>query len=159
MGVNMAGEIYLTKEGRKKLIKELEDLNKRKIVVTEEMARAREHGDLKENSEYHAAKETLTNVAKRIVELESKITRSRLIEDQNMDSDTVYIGVTVKLKDQDSDEYEYTIVDVEEADASQNKISIQSPLAQGLVGHKEGDKVKVTLPGGEMEYKIIKISR
>ena len=155
----MAGEIYLTKEGRSKLINDLENLKKRKIVVTEEMARAREHGDLKENAEYHAAKETLTNVAKRIDELESKISRSRLIEDQNMDSDTVYIGVKVKLKDQDSDEYEYTIVDVEEADAAQSKISIQSPLAQGLVGHKEGDKVKVSLPAGEMEYKIIKISR
>ena len=155
----MADEIYLTKDGRNKLLKELEDLKKRRIVVTDEMARAREHGDLKENAEYHAAKETLTNVAKRIAELESKISRSRLIEDQNLDSDTIYIGVKVKLKDQDSDEYEYTIVDVEEADPSENKISIQSPLAQGLVGHREGDKVKVALPRGEMEYKIIKISR
>jgi len=155
----MAGEIYLTKDGRNKLIKELEDLKKRKIVTTEEMARAREHGDLKENAEYHAAKETLTNLAKRIAELESKISRSRLIEDQKMDSDTIYIGVKVKLKDQDSDEYEYIIVDEEEANPSESKISIQSPLAQGLLGHKKGDKVKVTLPRGLMEFEILKISR
>lgn len=155
----MAGEIYLTKEGRNKLVKELEDLKKRKIVTTDEMARAREHGDLKENAEYHAAKETLTNLAKRIAELEGKLSRARLIEDQNFDSDKIYIGVKVKLKDSDADEYEYMIVDEEEASPSENKISIQSPLAQGLLGHKKGDKVKVTLPRGLMEFEILKISR
>ncbi|MCX5781141.1 MAG: transcription elongation factor GreA [Elusimicrobia bacterium] len=155
----MGSEIYLTKDGRNKLIGELENLKKRKVVTTEEMSRAREHGDLKENAEYHAAKETLTNIAKRIAEIESKLSNVKIIEEQNLDSSKVYIGVKVNLKDQDGDEYEYTIVDAEEANLSENKISIQSPLAQGLLGHEKGDKVKVKLPVGEMVYQILDISR
>ena len=155
----MAGEIYLTKEGRNKLIDELEMLEKRKPQITEEIARAREHGDLKENAEYHAAKETLTKLGKRIAEIENKLSRSKLIEEQNIEKGKIFIGVTVKLRETDSrDEYEYTIVDIEEANAEERKISVQSPMAQGLLGHKKDDVVKVQLPGGEMEFKILKIS-
>jgi transcription elongation factor GreA len=138
---------------------ELERLQKRKPVITEEMARAREHGDLRENAEYHAAKETLTKLGQRIVEIESKLSRARIIEDQNIQRDKVYIGATVKLKDLDeNDEFEYIIVDKEEANPAERKISIQSPLAQGLLGHKEGDKVDVTLPSGVLRLEILKIS-
>ena len=155
----MGSEIYLTKEGRNKLIDELERLQKRKPVIQEELARAREHGDLKENAEYHAAKETLTKLGERIAEIESKLSRSRLISEQNIEKDKVFIGVTVTLKETESgDEYTYTIVDIEEANPMESKISVQSPMSQGLLGHKAGDVVKIQLPGGLTEFKVLKIS-
>ncbi|MCL2390603.1 MAG: transcription elongation factor GreA [Endomicrobia bacterium] len=151
--------IYLTKAGKEKLLKELEALQKRKPLVQEEIARAREHGDLRENAEYHAAKETLTNIMRRIEELDRKINSSKIIEDLNIESDKVFIGVTVSLQDEDGDDYEYMIVDLEEADPSANKISVQSPLVQGLLGHKAGETVTVELPAGKAKFKILKITR
>lgn len=151
--------IYLSKDGRNKMLQELDNLKERKPKVQEEIARAREHGDLRENAEYHAAKETLTNIQRRIAELETKLTRVQIIDDDKLGTENVFIGVTVKIQDDDGDEYDYTIVDGEEADLSQGKISIQSPLAQGLLGHKAGDTVKITLPAGLSEFKIISISR
>jgi transcription elongation factor GreA len=154
----MSSEIYLTKEGRNKMLDELDRLGKRKPLIQEELARAREHGDLKENAEYHAAKETLTKLGQRICEIESKLSRSKLISEQNIEKDKIFIGVTVTIKDMsDGDEYTYTIVDVEEANFAENKISVQSPMSQGLLGHKVGDMVKVQLPGGMTEFKILKI--
>jgi transcription elongation factor GreA len=155
----MANEIYLTKEGRNKMLDELDRLTKRKPQIQEEIARAREHGDLRENAEYHAAKETLTHLGRRIAELESKLSRARIIDEQNMDTSKIYIGATVMLKDEDGDEYTYMIVDVEEANAAESKISFQSPLAQGLLGHREGEKVTISLPRGPMQFDILKISR
>ncbi|MDR0398307.1 transcription elongation factor GreA [Candidatus Endomicrobiellum devescovinae] len=152
-------EIYLTRDGREKLIKELEELQKRKPLIQDEIARAREHGDLRENAEYHAAKEALTNLMRRIMELDSKIARAKIIEDQNIEGDKVFIGVKVTIQDEDGDKYEYTVVDLEEADPSTNKISVQSPLVQGLLGHKAGETVEVELPAGKTKFKILKISR
>jgi transcription elongation factor GreA len=152
-------EIYLTRDGRKKLIKKLEELQKRKVLVQDEVARAREYGDLRENSEYHAAKETLANLMRRIMELDLKIARAKIIEDQNIEIDKVFIGVTVTIQDENGDKYEYTLIDLEEADPSTNKISIQSPLVQGLLGHKVGETVEVELPAGKTRFKILKISR
>jgi transcription elongation factor GreA len=152
-------EIYLTRDGREKLIKELEELQKRKPLIQDEIARAREHGDLRENAEYHAAKETLTNLMRRIMELDSKISHAKIIEEQDIDPDKVFIGVTVSLQDEDGDNYEYAIVDLEEADPSVNKISVQSPLVQGLLGHKAGETVEVELPAGKVKFKILKILR
>jgi transcription elongation factor GreA len=155
----MANEIYLTKEGRNKVLAELDALKKRKPLVQEEIARALEHGDLRENAEYHAAKETLTNISRRMMELESKLSRTRILDMDNLSREQVYIGVTVFLKDLDSgDEFDYTIVDTEEANFAEKKISVQSPMAQGLLGHKPGETVKVPLPNGVMEVKIIKIA-
>ncbi|MDR3256193.1 MAG: transcription elongation factor GreA [Endomicrobium sp.] len=152
-------EIYLTREGREKLIKELEELQKRKPLIQEEIALAREHGDLRENAEYHAAKETLTNLMRRIMELDSKIACAKIIEEQNIDSDKVFIGVTITIQDEDGNDYEYTIVDLEEADLAANKISVQSPLVQGLLGHKAGETCEVELPAGKTKFKILKIAR
>jgi transcription elongation factor GreA len=155
----MANEIYLTKEGRNKLVDELENLQRRKPQVQEEIARAREHGDLRENAEYHAAKETLTNIQRRMMELETKLSRAQIIDEKNINREKVYIGVTVFLKDLDSgDEFDYTIVDVEEANPAEKKISVQSPMAQGLLGHKPGETVSVKLPGGMMDVQILKIA-
>jgi len=153
------GEIYLTREGRNKLIEELDRLQKRKPQIQDEIARAREHGDLRENAEYHAAKETLTNLMQRIAEIDAKLSNAKIIEDLNIDPNKVFIGVTVTIKDEDGDTYEYAIVDEEEANPSEMKISIGSPLAQGLLEHKVGDKVDVQLPAGVMRFEILKIER
>ncbi|MCL2389217.1 MAG: transcription elongation factor GreA [Elusimicrobia bacterium] len=152
-------EIYLTREGRQKLIDEYQKLQKRKPEITEEIARAREHGDLRENAEYHAAKEALTHVMRRLAEIDSKLSRAKIIEDTDIDTGKVFIGVTVTIKDEDGDDYTYTIVDVEEANPAEMKISVGSPLAAGLLGHKEGDKVTVELPAGKAKFKITKITR
>jgi transcription elongation factor GreA len=152
-------EIYLTREGREKLIKELENLQERKPKIQEEIARAREHGDLKENAEYHAAKEALTNIMRRIADIDSKLSRVKIIEDLDIEKDKVFIGVTVTLKDENGADYKYEIVDLEEADPTANKISVQSPLIQGLLGRKAGETVKVDLPSGKMKFTIKKIER
>lgn len=153
------GEIYLTRDGRNKLIEELNRLQKRKPQIQDEIARAREHGDLRENAEYHAAKEALTNLMQRIAEIDSKLARAQIIEELNIDPNKVLIGVTVTIKDEDGDDYEYTIVDEEEANPDEMKISIGSPLAQGLLEHKVGDKVDVKLPMGTTKFTIVKITR
>ncbi len=153
------GEIYLTRDGRNKLIEELDRLQKRKPQIQDEIARAREHGDLRENAEYHAAKETLTNLMQRIAEIDAKLSNAKIIEELNIDPNKVFIGVTVTIKDEDGDTYEYSIVDEEEANPSEMKISIGSPLAQGLLEHKVGDKVDVQLPAGTMKFEILKIER
>ena len=153
------GEIYLTRDGRNKLLEELDRLQKRKPQIQDEIARAREHGDLRENAEYHAAKEALTNLMQRIAEIDSKLSRAKIIEELNIDPNKVFIGVTVTIKDEDGDEYEYSIVDEEEANPNEMKISIGSPLAQGLLGHGAGDKVDVEIPAGTMKFEIVKITR
>jgi transcription elongation factor GreA len=152
-------EIYLTRDGREKLIRELQELQKRKPLIQDEIAKAREHGDLRENAEYHAAKETLTNLMRRIVELDSKIASAKIIEEQNIDPDKIFIGVTITIQDEDGNNYEYRVVDLEEADPSTSKISVQSPLIQGLLSHKVGETVDVELPAGKAKFKILKISR
>ncbi len=96
-------EIYLTREGKEKLIKELQELQKRKPLIQDEIARAREHGDLRENAEYHAAKETLTNLMRRIMELDTKISSAKIIEEQNIDPDKIFIGVTITIQDETND--------------------------------------------------------
>ncbi|MDR2709425.1 MAG: transcription elongation factor GreA, partial [Elusimicrobiota bacterium] len=138
--------IFLTREGREKLIKELETLQKRKPAVQDEIARAREHGDLKENAEYHAAKETLTHLMRRISEINTKLSQAKLIDEQDIDVNKVLIGATVTIKDEDGLEITYTLVDSEESDPAAFKISVQSPLAQGLLEHKLGDICEVNLP-------------
>ena len=153
------GEIYLTRDGRNKLLDELDRLQKRKPQIQDEIARAREHGDLRENAEYHAAKETFTNLMQRIAEIDAKLSNAKIIEELNIDPNKVFIGVTVTIKDEDGDTYEYAIVDEEEANPSEMKISIGSPLAQGLLEHKVGDKVDVQLPAGVMKFEILKIER
>ena len=151
--------IFLTREGREKLIKEMEQLQKRKPQIQEEIARAREHGDLKENAEYHAAKEALTNLMRRMADLNDKLSRARLIDEQNIDAGKVLIGATVTIKDEDGEEFTYSLVDSEESNPDENKISVQSPLAQGLLEHKEGDICIVDLPAGKRKFEIVKISR
>jgi transcription elongation factor GreA len=151
-------EVYLTRLGRKKLMDKLSELQKKKSIIQDELAQAIELGDLKENFEYHASKETLTNLMDRISKIVYKLSCSKIIEEQNISLDKVFIGVTVEIRS-DGNNYKYTIVDSEEANPTENKISVQSPLVQGLLGHKVNDVVEVKLPIGKKKIKILGISR
>jgi transcription elongation factor GreA len=155
------GDVYLTKKGYEKLSEELEYLkNVRRREISKAIGLAREHGDLSENAEYDAAKDAQGYNEKKISELEEKLSRVRIIEDQDIPHGEVLIGATVKLKDLDNgEELEYTLVSEEESDYEQNKIAITSPIGMGLLSHKENEEVDIKVPAGILRYKILKISR
>ena len=154
-------EIYLTKSGYQKLMEELETLKTvKRRKLSKAIGEARAHGDISENAEYDSAKEAQGLNEKHISELEAKLAGARIIEDQDMPSDQVLIGANVRLKDLDSgEELEYTLVAGAEADYTQNKISISSPVGAALMEHKENDEVEIKVPAGTLRYKILKISR
>lgn len=156
----MSGEIYLTQEGYEKLVTELEQLKTvKRRQISKAVGEARSQGDISENAEYDAAKDAQAHNEKSIMELEDKLARVRIL-DKNMPSDEVLIGATVKLKDMDTDEeLEYVLVSELEADYNQNKISVTSPVGQGLLGHKVNEVATIKIPAGILKYKIIKISR
>lgn len=155
------GNIYLTKDGYDKLHQELEYLKKvQRKELSQAIAQARAHGDLSENAEYDAAKEAQALNEKRIAELEYKLSRARLIDDQDIPKDQARIGATIQLEDLDSqEELGYFLVSEEEADFSQGKISITSPVGRALLGHKENEIVEINVPAGILRYRIIKITR
>ena len=156
----MAGDIYLTQEGYEKLVNDLEYLKTvKRRMLSKAIGEARSHGDISENAEYDAAKDAQGHNEKQIAELEDKLARVRIL-DKNIPKDEVLIGATVKLKDMDTlEELEYTLVSELEADYNQNKISINSPVGGGLLGHKENEIVEIKIPAGILKYKIIRISR
>lgn len=150
-------ESYLTRAGHAKLLKDLESLKKHKAQLSVEIGEAREKGDLKENAEYHSAKERLGDIMNRIGIIEGKLANVRIIDDIKVKKDEVGIGVKVTLEDvEDKDEMEWTLVGPDESDPSAGKMSIYAPLAAGLLGHKVGEEVAVELPAGARRYKILK---
>ncbi|MFA6317698.1 MAG: transcription elongation factor GreA [Elusimicrobiota bacterium] len=150
-------ECYVTRAGREKLIKELEDLKERKKVLSFEIGEAREKGDISENAEYHAAKERLGDVLRRIDAAQNKLAKAKIIEEVQATGDTVAIGVKVTLQDKATGvELAYTLVGTEDSDPSEGRISVYSPLAQGLLGKKQGEEAEVTLPAGKRVFKILK---
>lgn len=155
------GRAYLTPEGYEKLRKELEYLkNVKRKELSKAIGEARSHGDISENAEYDAAKEAQGLNEKKIAELNERLATAQIIDEENMSKDEVLIGATVKLKDLASgEELEYTLVSEEEADYSQNKISVSSPVGSGLMNHKKGDTVDIKVPRGVLKYKILNISR
>jgi len=154
-------DVFLTRDGHEKLIDKLTYLKgTRRREISQAIAKARSFGDISENAEYDAAKEAQGLNEKEIAELEGKLSRARIIEDENISKDEVRIGATVELKDLDTDEELcYTLVSEEEADYSHNKISLVSPVGKALLGHKENEVVAINVPAGILKYKIIKISR
>ena len=152
---------YFTKEGLEKAKKELHDMKyNQRPIISQKVATAREHGDLKENAEYHAAREELSLIESRIQELQGRISRARLISEEEIATDKVYILTTVKLKDlKFDDELEYKLVSASEADFKSNKISIDSPMGKALIGKGVGETVEVPAPGGIMQYEILEIKR
>ncbi|MCX7927714.1 MAG: transcription elongation factor GreA [Candidatus Omnitrophica bacterium] len=153
--------LYLTRKGYEKLYEELNYLkNVRRHQIAKAIAEARAHGDLGENAEYDAAKEEQALNERRIAELEQKLAGAQIIEDQDICSDEVLLGATVELEDIDTHErISYLIVSEEEADFNENKISVSSPIGQGLLYHKVGDICEIQVPAGILRYKIISISR
>ena len=155
------GYIYLTREGYEKLRKKLEHLKTvRRREISKEIGKAIAHGDISENAEYDAAKEAQALTEKRIAELENKLGCVRIIDDEDIPKDQVLIGATVKLKDLDSgEELRYTLVSELEADFSQGKISVTSPVGKGLLGHRENESIEIKIPAGILRYQILKITR
>jgi transcription elongation factor GreA len=150
----------MTQEGKEKLEKELEQLKsvKRKEVV-ERIKIARSFGDLSENSEYDAAKDEQAFVEGRISTLENMIRNAKIIQEDDMNSDTVTLGKSVTFTElPDGEEETYTIVGSAEADPFEGKISNDSPIAKSLLGHKVGSEVTVQTPGGEMNVKITAVN-
>ena len=154
-------EVYLTKEGYKKLFGELEQLkNVKRRQISKAIGEAIAHGDISENAEYDAAKDAQGHNEIKIRELEDKLARSRILDDTNMPTDEVLIGARVKIQDMDTDEVlEYILVSEAEADYDLGKISILSPVGKGLMNHKENETVEIAIPAGTLKYKILKISR
>ena len=123
--------------------------------IIQQISDARTHGDLSENAEYHAAKETQAHNEGRIAELEDKLARAEIIDVSKLSGDTIKFGATVTLIDEDSDEKKvWQIVGEPEADAKKGKISVTSPIARALIGKTKGTVVEVDAPGGAKAYKI-----
>ena len=153
-------QIPLTAAGAERLRQELKELKTvRRPAVIEAIATARDHGDLKENAEYHAAREEQGFVEGRIAELESALSNAQIIDITRINpGGRVVFGCTVDLLDMATDaELSYQIVGDIEADISQNRIAISSPIARALIGKEEGEDVVVEAPGGTMEYAITAI--
>ena len=152
--------IFISRKGYQKMLQEVADLRKRKPLLAQEIKEAMEKGDLKENAEYHAAKEELTHVQRRIAELENRMGSARLLEDQaNIPTDKVYIGATVVVKDEKGVEMTYTLVDAAEANPREGLISVTSPLGNSLMGHPINTTVKVSLGKDGYQLTILKITR
>lgn len=152
--------VPLTSIGAEKLRAELEELKKvERPRIIEAIAEARAHGDLKENAEYHAAREQQGLTEARIRDLENQLSRAEIIDVSRLDpGPRVVFGATVTLVDADSGaEKTYQIVGNLEADIGRNLVSISSPLARALIGREEGDVVTVDAPGGQREYEIARV--
>lgn len=150
-------KVPMTVEGATALRDELEDLKKvQRPKIVQAIAEAREHGDLKENAEYHAAREQQGFCEGRIQDIEGKLSHVQEIDVTKLPkSDKVIFGTTVDLINIDTEEaVTYKIVGDDEADVKQNKISVNSPIARGLIGKLIGDEVAITVPGGVVEYEI-----
>jgi transcription elongation factor GreA len=156
----VSDNIFISRKGYQKMLLEVEELRKRKPLLAAEIKEAMEKGDLKENAEYHAAKEELTHVQRRIAELENRMGSARLLEDQaNIPADKVYIGATVVVKDEKGHESTYTLVDAAEANPREGLISVTSPLGLSLMGHPINTTVKVVLGKEGYKLTIVKITR
>ena len=153
--------VHLTVTGAEQLREELERLRRvERPRVIEAIAEARAHGDLKENAEYHAAREQQGFIEGRIQEIESKLSNAEIIDvTQRADADgKVVFGATVDVLEVAKDqEHTFLIVGDDEADIKQGKISVNSPIARGLIGKREGDTAMVEAPGGQREFEVLEV--
>ena len=153
--------IPMSREGFDKLSKELEYLKTTKRrEIADDIAKARAFGDLRENAEYDAAKNSQALNEKRISETQDRLARVQLIDESKIPKDQVFIGAKVLLRDlKNQEEFTYSIVTQDEADFDAGKISVTSPIAKGLLGLKVGEFAEIKIPAGILKYKILKISR
>ncbi|MGP1275965.1 MAG: transcription elongation factor GreA [Caulobacterales bacterium] len=152
-------KIPMTAEGHRALDDELKHLKSvERPAVIQAISEARDHGDLSENAEYHAAKERQSWIEGRVVELEDKLARAQIIDVSRMSGDQVKFGATVTIVDEDTEaEATYKIVGDDEADVKSGKISVSSPIARSLINKEVGDVVEVNAPGGLKSYEILKV--
>jgi transcription elongation factor GreA len=155
----MSGQIPITASGLRRLKEELKQLQTvERLKISKEIEVARAHGDLRENAEYHAAKEKQSHIEGRILNLNDWIARAEVIDVSKLSGDKVVFGATVKLLDVETDkEVTYTLVGELEADIKRRLISVTSPLARGLIGKAVGDLVTVQSPGGAREYEVVEV--
>ena len=156
----MSDAIYITEDGLHKLKEELEQLrNVERPLISKQIADARDKGDLSENAEYSAAKEAQGLLELKISRLEDIVTRSRVLDESKIDTSSVRILNKVKIRNKTNDSVmEYQIVPESEANFKLGKIAINSPIAQGLIGKKVGDLVKIKVPSGIIPFEIVSIS-
>jgi transcription elongation factor GreA len=155
----MEGKIPMTPEGNVRMrdeLRQLKDIERPKI--SREIGIARDHGDLSENAEYHAAKDRQGWIEARIKDLEDKLSRAEVIDPTKLSGSKVAFGATVKLSNVETEEESiYRLVGADEANLDQGSISITSPLARALIGREVGDEVKVRMPAGERVYEILEV--
>ena len=156
----MIERMPISRMGHERLRKELENLERReRHDVIRAIEVAREHGDLKENAEYHAAKERQGHVEGRILELKDKLSRAEVIDCSDVNCSRAVFGTVVNMLDMDEDvEVTYQLLGPEESDVEKGVISIQSPLGQAILGKEVGDEVKVVTPGGIREFEVMDIT-
>lgn len=157
----MAETQYFTAEGLKKLKEELDQLRKvERPKISQQIAEARDKGDLSENAEYDAAKEAQGLLEMKIAQLEQLLGNARLIDESQLDTSKALILSKVKIKNiANKATMEYTLVSEKEADLKTKKISVESPIGKGLLGKSVGDIVEIQVPSGKMKFEIIEITR
>lgn len=157
----MAKISYVTEEGLRKLQQELDQLtNVERPKISQQIAEARDKGDLSENAEYDAAKEAQGLLELRISKLQETIINSRLIDESKLDTSTVQILSKVTIRNTKNNmKMQYTIVAESEADLKSGKISIATPIAKGLLGKKVGDVAEIQVPAGKIPFEIVEITR
>ncbi|MFK5973901.1 MAG: transcription elongation factor GreA [Flavobacteriaceae bacterium] len=157
----MSNVSYYTAEGLKKLREELDyfrDIKRPK--ASQDIAEARDKGDLSENAEYDAAKEAQGLLEMKISKMEGVLSNARLIDESQLDTSKVLVLSTVKLKNHNNGmEMEYTLVAESEADLSTGKISVNSPIGKGLLGKEVGDTAEISVPNGTLKFDVLEISR
>ena len=156
----MSGFIYLSREGMEKLKDELNYLKStERPKIINQIAEARDKGDLSENAEYDAAKEAQGLLEARIAKLENELSKSRVLDEKNIDLSTAKLLTTVKIENiQSKQKMSYTLVSESEADLKNKKISISSPIGRGLMGKKVGEIVDISVPSGVIKFKILDIT-
>lgn len=157
----MSNVSYYTAEGLKKLRTELKQLKDvERVKASRAIAEARDKGDLSENAEYDAAKEAQGMLEMEISKLEETLSNARIIDESKLDSSKILIHSTVKIKNlTNSAIMEYKLVAQSEANLSQGKISVDSPIGKGLLGKKNGDIAEIAIPNGNVKFEILEISR
>ena len=154
----MSAQYPMTLKGAEKIKKQLEMLKKQRPEIVTAIAEARAHGDLKENAEYHAAKDQQGMVEAKIRDLEAKITNARIVDVTKIPNEgKVIFGSTVTLLDENDKEVTYKIVGEDEADIKINLLSVMSPLARSLIGKNEGDEIAFDAPSGTLNYFISRV--
>lgn len=149
---------YLTQEGYDKKMKELSELEAQRPLIKQAIAEARDKGDLSENAEYDAAKEAQGMLEMKIAKIKELIASARIIDDSKLNTEEIQLLNKVTIKNlKTGTSVTYTIVTENEANIREGKIASNTPIAQGLMGHKVGDKVKIKVPAGELEFEIQKI--